>query len=75
LSFTNKDDYDNHIHLETKHFNENHNLYNNIAYKMKRLDFKKGIVHSNTFKISIFSDPEIIVKNMIEKYAKFTTIS
>jgi hypothetical protein len=75
FSFTNKDDYNNHIHLETKHFYENQNLYNNIAYKMKRLDFKKGIVHSNTFKINVFSDPEIVVKNMIEKYAEFTTIS
>ena len=42
---------------------------------MKFLHMKKGIVHSDTYKISVFEVPELIVKNMIEKYSKFISIS
>jgi hypothetical protein len=41
---------------------------------MKKYDSKKSkIVHSKTIKISIHSEPEKIVNNMIKNYEKFSS--
>jgi hypothetical protein len=76
LSFKKKDDYYNHIHLILKNFKNNHNSNNNIIYVMKKMDTKNknGSVHSKVIKISIFSNPEKVVSNMIKKYEEFYNI-
>jgi hypothetical protein len=74
LSLNKKDDFYNHIHLILKHFPTNHNSHNNIIYVMKKMDTKNKnvIVHSKEIKISIFSDPKKVVRNMIQQYNKFS---
>ena len=73
LSFDKKDNFYNHIHLILKDFTNNHNNHNNIIYVMKKMDKKiNAIVHSKVIKISIFSDPEKIVRNMIRRYNEFS---
>lgn len=72
LLFTNYDDYNNHIHLLLKKFHYDNNTNNNILYIMKKYDkLTSNIIHSNAFKINIFSNPSKIVYNMIQKYNKF----
>jgi hypothetical protein len=72
LLFSNYDDYDNHIHLLLNNFHYNNNTNNNIFYMMKKYNkITARIVHSNKFKINIFSDPAKIVYNMIQNYNKF----
>jgi hypothetical protein len=74
LSFNNKDNFYNHIHLILKNFKNNHNS-NNIIYVMKKYDTKLSkIIHSKVIEISIFSDTEKVVSNMIKKYKEFYNI-
>jgi hypothetical protein len=63
-------DYNNHIHLVLKHFQYDHNKYDNLVYVMKKCR-KNKIIHSKSKKISIFSDPKIIVKHMFHNYKNF----
>jgi len=72
LLFSNYNDYNNHIHLLLNNFHYNHNINNNILYMMKKYDKSTSkIVHSNKFKINIFSNPSKIVYNIIQNYNKF----
>lgn len=70
LSIGKTADYNNHIHLALKHFNYDCNNYEDLVYIMKKCS-KNKIIHSKTKKISIFSDPKIIVKHMFNNYTKF----
>jgi hypothetical protein len=74
LSLNKKDDFYNHIHLILKNFPTNHNSHNNIIYVMKKMDTKNknAVVHSKEIKISVFSDPKKVVRNMIKKYKEFS---
>ena len=75
LSFDKTDDYKCHIHLILKNFHTNHNTSNNILYIMKKLDASVDkYVHSKVVSISVFSDPEIVVINMIKRYNKFISL-
>lgn len=72
LLFSNYNDYNNHIHLLINNFHYNNNNINNIFYMMKKYNKNTSrIVHSNKFKINIFSNPAKIVYNMIQKYNEF----
>ena len=74
LSFTEKNDFDNHIHLILYDFDTKHDSHNNIIYVLKKLNSKSNkIIHSSPVKISLFSSPKIVVKNMIKRYTKFTS--
>jgi hypothetical protein len=70
LSFSLHDNFYNHIHLLLKNYKDKHNL----IYIMKKMDIKKNndIVHSKAYKISIFSNPEKVVRNMIRNYKEFS---
>lgn len=74
LYFDKKTKFYNHIHLILKDFTNNHNNYNNLIYVMKKRDTnnKNSIVHSKVIKISIFSNPEKVVRNMIRRYNEFS---
>jgi len=72
LSFNKKGDYYNHIHIVLKNFPVNHNTHNNIVYVMKKYNIKTNQIEHSVVRISIFSDPYIVVRNMIKKYVKFT---
>ena len=69
LSFHDKDDFYNHIHLILKNF---HNNDNNIKYVMKKMDNQGKITHSKVIKISVFLDPKKVVHNMIQNYKEFS---
>lgn len=71
LSFSKKKDDYNHIHLILQKFNKNHNAYDNIKYIIKKNNNNK-IIYSQVIDVSIFSDPKIIVENMIKHYENFT---
>jgi hypothetical protein len=72
LYFEKKSSFYNHIHLVLNDFTENHNLNNNILYVLKKYDLEKNeVVHSKRIKISIFSNPVIVVHNMIKRYVSF----
>lgn len=69
LAFNKRDSYNNHLHLILKGYK---NGFNNIIYVMKKEDTDtKKVVHSHEIKISIFSQPSIVVSNMIQRYLKF----
>ena len=70
LSIDKTHDYNNHIHLVLKHFYYDCNTSDNFSYLMKKCS-KNRIIHSKSKKISIFSDPKIIVKRMFNNYNKF----
>ena len=71
LTFIKKGGYNNHIHLILKNFNDNHNT-NNILYMLKYFNKDTNeIVHSSDYKIQIYSNPQTVVKNMIQRYKKF----
>ena len=70
LSFHNNNDFYNHVHLILKHFSKNHNN-NNIKYIMKKMDNQGNITHSKEIKISIFSDPKEVVRDIIQNYKEF----
>jgi len=73
LSFSLHDNFYNHIHLILKNYKHKHNHANNLIYVMKKMDTKTGdILHSKVVKISIFSDPEKVVRNMIRNYKEFS---
>jgi hypothetical protein len=74
LYFDKKTKFYNHIHLILKDFTNNHNNHNNLIYVMKKIDTNNNnaIVHSKVIKISIFSDPEKVVRNMIRRYNEFS---
>ena len=72
LLFSNYDDYNNHIHLILNKLHYNDNINNNIFYMMKKYNKNTSrILHSNKFKINIFSEPAKIVYNMIQNYNEF----
>jgi hypothetical protein len=72
LYFEKKSSFYNHIHLVLKHFKNNHNLSNNILYVLKKYDTKKNkVIHSKEIKISIYSNPVLVVRNMIKRYVNF----
>ena len=70
LSLTKKCDYYNHIHLILHNFDKTHDNHNNIIYLLKKR-LSNRVIHSNVFRISIFSVPAIIVKHMIKHYYDF----
>jgi hypothetical protein len=71
LTFARKGGYNNHIHVILKNFNDNHNT-RNICYMLKYLNKDTNeIVHSQEYKIIIYSNPKTVVKNMIRRYKKF----
>jgi hypothetical protein len=79
LFLNNSQDYNNnHIHLILKNKHKNHIFHgihstnNSIIYVMKKYDTKKSkIIHSKAKRVRIFSDPDKIVKEMIEEYNNF----
>jgi len=74
LSFDKTNDHNCHIHLILKHFYTNHNLFNNILYIMKKPNLNVDkYIHSKVVSISVFSDPEQVVINMIKRYNTFIT--
>lgn len=75
LSFDKTNDYNCHIHLILKNFYTNHNTSNNILYIMKKQYASVDkYVHSKVVSINVFSDPEIVVINMIKRYNKFISL-
>jgi hypothetical protein len=71
LSFVKNNDSYNHIHLILDNCNKNQNIDDNIKYVIKKNNNNK-ILHSEEIYISIFSEPKIIVENMIKQYENFT---
>lgn len=72
FSYYKDHDYDNHIHLILKGFNYNNNTHNNIKYVIKKMNIKSNkIEHTMPYKISIYSNPETVIKNMIKNHDKF----
>ena len=70
-----KDDY-NHIHLILNQFKTNHNLQKHVEFVMKKYNDQLGKPeHSNTIKSSIFSDPEIVVHNIIRRFNEFNELN
>jgi len=74
LSFTKKNDYDNHIHLHLgKKCIGNDNPYC-IFYVLKRYNPKTNkIQYSDDILIDIRSNPRLVVGDMIERYEIFTS--
>ena len=65
LTFARKGGYNNHIHVILKNFNDNHNT-SNICYMLKYLNKDTNeIVHSQEYKIIIYSNPKTVVKNIL----------
>jgi len=65
-------DYNNHIHLVLKDYKNTCNENKNIAYLFKKYDQNTSrIIHSHTIHISIFSDPKLVVHNMLKLFSQF----
>ena len=75
LSFVKNNDSYNHIHLILDNCNKNQNIDRNIDHNIKyviKKNYNNNILHSEELFISIFSEPKIIVENMIKQYENFT---
>jgi len=71
LSFVKNNDSYNHIHLILNNCNKNQNIDDNIKYVIKK-KYNNNILHSEEMFISIFSEPKIIVENVIKQFENFT---
>jgi len=75
LSFSKTGDFYNHIHLVLKNFIKDKNIHNNFLYVFKKMDKKENkVIHSPEIKISVFSNPKIVVRNMIKRYKEFNKV-
>ena len=70
LSLNNKDDYEYHVHLALHHYNEKDNI--NKKHIRFGYIFKKYKNQHSKFKlISIYDNPQKLVKKMIQEFKKY----